>query len=495
LAGVGGVVGYEWPRSPAKDRATRPQNGPSEISPDLVMRGQVESFITRPDLRPPKVSVTAHGASPSSPSYIVLSPRTYLSGTDGQHGLMLVDRSGRTVWFQPMGPQPFDLQVQSYQGKPVLTWWQGHVVYDYGVGVGEMVGSSYQGIQQIQAGDGLKADLHELELTSAGTALVTAYQAVEADLSSVGGKPKGKLIVGHAQEIDIATGKVLFDWDSLKHVGIEESYTKIGPPGDEYDYFHINSIAEMPDGDLLISSLGTWALYKVDRSTGKVVWRLGGKKSDFSIGRGAHFYWQHDARPHGPDVITVFDDGAWPPEERQSRGLILGVDTKAMHVSLRKAYLNPARFLSGNQGNVQLLADGRVFVGWGNQPYFSEFAPGGALLLEGQMPFGYHSYRAFTSDWHATPREPPVAVALDNPANGKQVFASWNGATEVRRWVVLAGKEPTSLQPVGGGDWAGFETAIAVNATGPWFAVAAIGPDGRVLRRSEALKSRPLAGT
>ena len=496
LAGAGGVIGYEWPRSKRATAAgtkagTHPN--PDEISRGLVERGQVLRFVTRPDLRPPKVTVTSYAPSPSSPPYIFLAPRSYLSGEEGQHGLMAIDRSGRLVWYQPVGPQPFDLKVQSYRGKPVLTWWQGDVVYDYGVGTGEMASTSYEQLQQIRAGNGLKADLHELRLTSAGTALLTAYQVVPADLSAVGGKAKGKLVVGHAQEVDLATGKVLFDWDSLAHVPMEDSYKKINPPGDEYDYFHINSIAEMPDGDLLISSLGTWALYKVDRSTGNIVWCLGGKRSDFSFGPGARFYWQHDALPHGPDLISVFDDGAWPPEERQSRGLLLNVDTKSMHVSLRQAYLQPARFLAANQGNVQMLPDGRAFVGWGNQPYFSEFSPGGELLLDGQMPFGYRSYRALTHDWQGTPAEPPVAVAVGNPANGVQVFASWNGATAVEQWLVLGGKEPTSLQPVGAQPWAGFETGISLNATGPWFAVVAMGAGGKEMGRSCPVKSLSLA--
>lgn len=493
LAGAGAAVGYEWPKNSRRAPASTGAKGVLGVSPKLVMRAQVESFVTRPDLRPPKVTISTFGPVLSSPRYIVLSPRTYLSGTDGQHGLMILDRSGRIVWFRPIGAQPFDLQVQSYRSQPVLTWWQGKVVYDYGVGVGEMAGSNYQVLQQIQAGDGLKADLHELQLTSAGTALLTAYEVVEADLSSVGGKSNGKLVVGHAQEIDLATGKVLFDWDSLSHVGIDQSYQAIGRGGEEYDYFHINSIAEMPDGDLLISARGTWALYKVDRSTGRIVWQLGGKRSDFSIGPGAHFYWQHDARPHGPNVISVFDDGAWPPEERQSRGLVLDVDTKAMQVRLRKSYVLASRFLAANQGNVQLLGDGRVFVGWGNQPYFSEFAAGGELLLEGELPFGYHSYRAFSSDWDGTPTERPVAVALANPANGTQVFASWNGATALRSWRVLAGEHPASMVPVGMQAWDGFETSIAVNSSASWFAVVALGPGGKELARSAAVKVRTVA--
>ena len=489
VGGVGGLIGYEWPRTSRSSRASAAQSGRGTgITGAAALRPQLLAFVTRPELRPPAVNVTVRASQPSTPRYFVLSPRTYVEGTPGQHGLMLVDREGRLVWFQPLGPQPFDLAVQSYQGRPVLTWWQGTVVYTYGQGTGEIAGSRYQGLQKIQAGNGLKADLHELQLTRAGTALLTAYQTVEADFSSFGGRGKGKLIVGHAQEVDLASGKVLWDWDSLDHVGVEESYKKTPQPGGEYDYFHINSIAEMPDGHLLISARNTWAVYKVDRSTGRIIWRLGGKRSDFTLGPGARFYWQHDARPHGPTRISLFDDGALPAEERQSRGLLLHVDTKAMRVSVHQEYLQPAGFLAANQGSVQVLPDGRVFVGWGNQPYFSEFEPNGELLLTGELPFGYHSYRAFTQDWHGAPLEPPAVAALGDPGGGTQVFASWNGATEVERWLVLAGEERTSLRPVGSQQWSGFETSLSVNAAGPWFAAVALDHAGKELGRSQPVQ-------
>ena len=478
---LAGLAGYEWPRKSAVRAASLP------IRTSVPGEAQFQSFVSRPDLRPPRVGITSLSSDPGRPGYIFLAPRTYVTGGGGQQGLMIIDRQGRLVWWRPATSQPFDLLAQAYQAKPVLTWWQGKVVYTYGEGIGEMAGSDYTGLQQIRAGDGLQADLHELQLTSSGTALLTAYQVVTEDLSKLGGAKKGQVVTGHIQEVDLASGKVLWDWDSLDHVGLAESYAALAAD-EAYDYFHVNSIAEMPDGQLLVSARNTWALYKIDRASGKIVSRLGGKRSDFTFGAGARFYWQHDARPHGASAISVFDDGSSPAEERQSRGLLLDVSSTRKHVSLRQAYQHPAAFLAANQGNVQVLADGRVFVGWGNQPYFSEFAPGGELLLQGELPFGYHSYRALTYDWEATPAEAPAAAALANPAGGTEVFASWNGSTAVERWVVLAGKERSSLGEVGSQDWTGFETAVVVNSSGPWFSVVATGRGGSVLARSEPVK-------
>ena len=132
-----------------------------------------------------------------------------------------------------------------------------------------------------------------------------------------------------------------------------------------YDYFHINSIALAPDGDLLISSRNTWTIYKVARPGSAIRWRLGGKKSDFAIGPGAGFSWQPDARMPRPGLLTVFDNASSPPQEPQSRALVLDVDTQAMRVKLDRASPTRSALPTDNQGSVQLLPGGGVFVGWG----------------------------------------------------------------------------------------------------------------------------------
>jgi len=130
---------------------------------------------------------------------------------------------------------------------------------------------------------------------------------------------------------------LLWEWRSLDHVAVDETEIK-QRPGPRFDYFHINSIDVAPDNDLLISARNTWAAYKVNRQTGRILWRLGGKRSDFSFGRGARFEWQHDVREHAHGLVSVFDNAAAPQEEPQSRALLLALDTKRMHASLEHAY-------------------------------------------------------------------------------------------------------------------------------------------------------------
>jgi hypothetical protein len=335
------------------------------------------------------------------------------------------------------------------------------------------------------------ADLHEFAITPQDTALVTAYRTAPADLSKLGGKARGMVLSGVVQEIDIATGKVLFEWDSLDHVAPAQTMTPFagGTSKLPFDYFHINSIAIAPDGDLLVSSRNTCAIYKISRPGGQVVWRLGGRQSSFRMGHGTRFYFQHHARPHGVSTLSLFDDGGSPPQiEKQSRAILLDLDTSAMTATLRQEFLHPAGVAAANQGSMQVLPDGRVFVGWGNQPYFSEFAADGKISLEGEFPVSDQSYRAFTAAWRGRPAGQPDVVARVNPAGGTVVYVSWNGATEVAGWVVRGGKTTSALSQVGQQEWLGFETAIAVAEAGPYFAVTAVDAQGKTLGESEAVK-------
>ncbi len=296
-----------------------------------------------------------------------------------------------------------------------------------------------------------------------------------------------------AQEIDIKTNHLLLNWNSIeKGVTLRDSYQTIkgfGTADNPYDFFHINSIAPTLDGEfLLISSRNTWTVFKIHRKSGAIVWRLGGKRSDFTHGPGAHFAWQHHVRPHPGGLLTVFDNGAMPAVEKQSRALLLHVDEEKMHVSVRHAYTHPgALVLSGAEGSAQLLPDGRMFVGWGTNPYFSEFSPDGKLLLEAQMLKGNPSYRIFAGDWSGHPVRPPEVAA--HTRNGQNVvYVSWNGTTETKTWTVLAGKSHSNLSAVGSVPKTGFETTILVKHKGPYFAVEAHDSKGRLLRTSATVK-------
>lgn len=473
--------------SGSADAAVRHAGKLSAATRASVARGRpFMSFRSRPDLRPPVLTLSnpSAAADTSAEGLLFLAPT---SKPGAQAGALIVDASGQPVWFNPVryGSWVSNFRVQTYRGEPVLTFWQGVVrPPGFGHGEGVILDSSYRQVGLVRAAHGRAADLHEFRLTPWGTALITCFpQTAQADLSAVGGPPDGQVYESIIQEIDVQTGRLRFEWRSLEHIPVRESYL---PLGGVYDYLHVNSIDFTPDGHLLVSGRNTCALYKVDRHSGQVLWRLGGQRSDFAIGRGAHFNWQHDAQHVNGTEISVFDNGLGPVQtEPQSRGLVLHVDQVRRTVRLIHAYRHPPPLRTSAMGSVQPLADGNVVVGWGLVPTLSEFSPDGSLITELRLPWGYNIYRGFRMPWEGTPTDQPALAARPGPASGTSVlYASWNGATGVADWQLSVGQSATSMQPVGIFARSGFETAIPVANSQGYAAVSALDSSGTALGRS-----------
>jgi len=427
----------------------------------------------------------------TAPGYIFVSPK---KGPEEQaptqDAPLIVDAGGESVWFHPLQDaeaDAFNFEVQTYRGETVLTWWEGHHT---GYGQGEYVISdhSYRVVERVRAGNGYEGDHHEFVITPEDTALITIYSEVRTDLSGVGGPVDGAVLEGIVQEIDIESGEVLFEWHSLDHVQLEESL--YSPPSDlvsAFDYFHINSIDPHPDGYLTISARRTSALYKVSRQTGEIAWRLGGEKSDFAMGFGSRTDWQHDARHHADGIITIFDNGAFD-KDVQSRAAVIEINEDAMRATLVGEYTHPDEIFAATQGNVQILPNGNVFVGWGSEPRFSEFSHDGKLLFDASFPSDVESYRAFRFPWRGQPQDVPSVVAESGLKGEVTLYVSWNGATEVDTWQVLAGGDPDELELAGSAPRQGFETAVTLRTDEPYLAVEARDGAGRVLGTSEAVE-------
>ncbi len=448
-----------------------------------------------PAIQGPPVTVlkTSHHLADG---YVFVAPKTDPTDPAGPAGPLIIDNDARPVWFNPV-TQPYaaaDFRVQQYRGKPVLTYnvAQSTGGGGHGEGYGVILNSHYQQVAKVEAGNGLAEDQHEFRLTPYGTALITIYHAVPYDLSSVGGPVNGQVYDGVLQEIDIATGKVLFQWDSLDHVPVTDSYKKpSSDPSVPFDYFHINAVNLDTDGNLLVSGRATSTIYKVDHRTGDVIWRLGGKSSDFSLGAGVLFNGQHNALPEAPNVVRIFDNGngGGPATGLPSRVIDVRLDPNAKTATLIDSVQHPDGLIAASQGNAQRLPDGHLFVGWGSVGRFSEFDDDGYLLWDGQLPDGYDTYRAYRAPWVGTPDTDPTAVAERDGRNRIAVDAIWNGATEVSRWVVLGGPHPWSLRPVDVERWNGLDTEIDAHAFGARYVeVVALDQRGRPIGRSHPVQ-------
>jgi hypothetical protein len=444
----------------------------------------VQHFLSARTLTPSSVTITSPPGGGATPGYLFLAPYQ----GQGAPGPMIAEQDGSMVWFHPLPPriEAASFSVQRYGGKPVLAWWQGRILQlGFGEGEGVLYDSAYRRIASIRAGNGLQSDLHVLRLTPQGTAWIDAFEPVRADLSALHGPANGVLNDSVIQQVDIATGLVMWEWHALGHVPARESHTPPPPGSYPWDYVHVNSLDPGPSGDVLLSARNTWALYDVDLHSGAVRWRLGGRHSSFSLGPQARFYWQHDAEFQAHGLVSLFDNGSDPPEEMQSRALVLRPDSRTRSATVARRFVNPTRrLLSGSQGNFARLAGGNWLVGYGELPDFTEFDGAGRVLLDGSLGRGVQDFTTYIARWRGSPPGRPSLAAQPSGARELLLAASWNGATDVSAWRVLEGPSPRRMHPLAKVPKQGFETTVTVSARGACLAVQALDAEGRVLGTS-----------
>src|ERR1700689_1079664 len=295
----------------------------------IALAGASSALAVTPS-SPPPLTILTSSPFVSQGGDFFISPfgdsSTYANGPE------IVNSQGDVVWFQavPAGEEASDFRVQTYDGQPVLTWWQGTGLGGLSSGTDYIYNDHFQQIATVNAGNGLSADGHEFLITPWNTALILSYTTATANLTSIGGPANQTVINGVVQEIDIATGKVLFQWNSEDHVPFSQSEQPLPTSASTpWDWFHINAVHLGPDGTLLIDARDTWTTYDVNRHTGAILWQLGGKASSFERAAGSGpsrddageiFTWQHDPEYLGGDTFTFFDnESAGTPEFPVSR--------------------------------------------------------------------------------------------------------------------------------------------------------------------------------
>lgn len=466
------IGAYAATRPPTRSSASTPK--PTSGSGPAVRRFE-STQLTTPAVTTWKTGTTAAG---------LLFVTQKVTGFSG----LIMRESGEPVWIEPTQANITDLTVQTYRGEPVLTYWTGTSIGGHGEGEGVILDTTYTEIARVAGGSGVDADLHEFNVTDRDTALVTAYETVPADLSPIGGPANGYMYDCRVLEVDIATGKVLLDWKGSDHIPVSDTYLGLKQdeghdgttPGRAFDPYHFNAVDD--DGDtLLVSARHTHTVYSVDRTSGEVRWRFGGRRSDISVPREAAFAWQHDVRRQADGTISLFDNHLYSGTDGHSRGLVFRLDETAATATLVHDYAYDGH-LGTAMGSVQRLAGGNALIGWGTDPAVTEFTAAGQPVWEAAL--GGISYRAYRNEWSAHPLTAP-SVAARREGSGTRVFASWNGATEVRAWRVLASATGDPV-PVGQVKRSGFETSLLIGATGR-VAVQALSADGAVLGESRTI--------
>jgi Arylsulfotransferase (ASST) len=359
---------------------------------------------------PPPVTVLTDNGN-IGPGDIFITPTgdtgTYANGPE------IIDSHGNVIWFHaiPQGQTASDFRTQTYEGQKVLTWWQGTGLGGLSSGTDYIYNDRYQPIATVNAGNGLSADGHEFLITPWNRALILSYTTATADLTSIGGPDDQTVINGVVQEIDIATGKVLFQWNSEDHVPFSDSQQPLpASASTPWDWFHINAVHIDTNGNLLIDARNTWTTYEVNPFTGQINWELGGKQSSFTLqaapgqvldDAGEIFAWQHDPEAIGHDEYTFFDnESAGTPELPSSRAITVALNQRTHTATLVASDDQPEGLSAASQGNAQTTLDGDLFVGWGILPYISEFDPWGHLIFNAEFPSGVNTYRAYLLPWN-----------------------------------------------------------------------------------------------
>lgn len=494
------LSGCSVPGDSSGETADSPSASPTDEPPvaqSPVFDGAYDDYRTRPDLEEFGAEISPGPAADEAyDGVVVLSPRNTEADEQSIANAVL-DGNGDPLWLQSFDDiddahdTVHNALVQTYEDEPVLTWWEGSDEGGYGYGEVVMVDSSYQEIRRVSAAGGLAADgpdFHEFRITDEDTMLWVAYVPTRTDLREIGGPPDGWVMDGVVQEVDIASGDVLFEWSSLDHVPVsatrevsvvnQEWDDALGTEENPLDYFHINSVSVDDDGSLLVSARNTHAVYNIDAETGDVNWTLGGADSDFELSEDAVFAWQHDAQRDQDGTIRLFDNAATPAYRENSRVLWLDLDEDAGTADIARQLDPPEPRLSDYMANASRLDNGNLLVGWGWEHFYTEYTPDGEVVYDAATaPFD--SYRAYAAPWTGTPAEPPALVV-----DGDSAYVSWNGATEVAQWRLLAGDDEAGATEHEVVDKDGFETRIPAPPAAPYIAVEALDGSGEVIGAS-----------
>ncbi|GAM82965.1 hypothetical protein ANO11243_009510 [Dothideomycetidae sp. 11243] len=431
-------------------------------------------------------------------------------------GPLISSDTGDLVWAGPISDDASNLRVQTLNGQPVVSFWEGTgaaasgLLAGHGYGPVQIYNTSYDLIATIcpklnithppgQESD-CDADVHESYITDDNTILVTAYNITKADLTSIGGPQEGYVYDSLIVEIDIASGEIVFLWSPLEHVPVGDSKYPLGKAGHTvataYDFFHANSIFPWEDG-YLINSRHTWTTYYVDKC-GDIIWRIDGAEGgDFgSIPAGGLFAWQHNA-----EIVRVSPTEAtipWFANNNDIAGQTNVTTGVQLALTLPPDPSNPPRLLSNvsdpaqpifssAEGSHQIFDNRDHLLGYGFQPYIHYFDARGEAIWSARYAFenGASSYRVFKQEWHAVPSTSPDLV-VQKGDNGQLVgYVSWNGATHVEGYNVYAGSDVSVLKLVGVAVKKGFETEFRFKDDGSsLFQIGAVVPRTREERKS-----------
>lgn len=489
------------------------------------------AYKSRPDLAPPVLNITIPATNETANGLIFYTPESIYADDTGhgpaQSGPYIFTEKGELVWsgFSYIGPRSENFQVHTYRGQQVLSIFEGSHNSPMGHGHGRttILDNRYRPLQQIKGGGHKLADQHEFLFFDDNSALLTVFDPEIRDLSPYGATSENQqwILDNKIQKVDTDTNRVLWEWSSLDHIDpagtnltLQSGNAGLGVNSSQvWHYFYMNAFDVDPETNTyLLSARSMCTIFKMDGNTGNIIWQLGGKHSDFALGDGVDFCWQHDTRMHkkylhhetkgSKEIISFFDNSAHEnlaggPDLRTrsySAGKVVELDTEKHTARLIAEFRAPGDLSVRSQGNLQLLPNGNAFINWGYVGAMSEHKPDGTTIFftgldSGRLGPGSENYRAFKFEWHALPYEEPALVAFKEH-NGTALYVSWNGDTETMIWKFYELKGNGERGFLGQSRRTGFETVFQTSRSVAHVMAEAYNVQGERLVSTPVIESR-----
>lgn len=398
--------------------------------------------------------------------------------------LLILDNEGEPVFYREMTP---GVPTMDFKKQP-----NGLLTYAEWNGIHYAMDSSYSIVKTFEAKNGYpRNDIHDFQILPDDHVLINIYDMKRVDMTAYGGKADAVVTGLVIQEQD-PDGNVVFEWRSWDHFRFEESAANL--TGAFVDPVHGNSFELDHDGNLIISSRRMNEVTKINRETGEIIWRLGGKANEFTFVNDPDlFFSQHDARRMANGKITIFDNHDLVGSTF-ARAVEYELDETGPNKTATLVWEHRSSAMSAALGNAQRLPNGNTMIGWGTlYPTLSEVKPNGDIAFE--LTFSApdkpnlirNSYRAFRFDWQGQPVTDPLLIGIEESPGIASLYTSWNGATDVAAYQVYGGETAETLSLIKTVPKDGFETKITIaDEAGEYcvFRVMPVDEEGREIRYS-----------
>jgi hypothetical protein len=392
-------------------------------TPPVVING-----ISRPGNFPPFSPTINEETAPG---------KIFITNSEGAPYLMILENDGTPYFYQQLDEPSLDFKVQT---NGMLSRWiggdeRGYIVMD----------QHFQNVDTLRCMNGFGTDEHEFLLLQNGHALLIAIEERPLTQIDPDGNPNTTVIGNHIQELD-ENGMLVFEWLCWDHINLEDSNIE-NQDVLELDYIHMNSIAMDYDGHLLISSRHLSECTKINRQTGEIIWRLGGKNNQFDfINDPDLISSQHDFRPvpDKPGHYTLFDNGT-QKDPKYSRAVEFKLDTVNMLAEKVWEYRHIPDRYSRIMGNAQRLPNGNTLINWGDPtlPKITEVTDDSIIVYEADFTPAMNNYKTFRFEFDGSMLAPNL-VAEPYPDRVRLLFNKF-GDKGVDYYNIYGGKSPESL--------------------------------------------------